>query len=163
MIYLKIDSIKGNCIEIPFEGHIILDSFQHGLATALTMRPGNTERTTGGPSFSDMAFRKTQDSSSPALYAACAGGTALGTAVVLVTRTEMDKPMSTIKYTLGDAMISSISTQGADGGDLPQESFSINFTSITSQMTQQNADGTPKGIAPFGWDLRACVPLAPPK
>ena len=76
-------------------------------------------------------------------------------------RIEGAKVMSTIKYVLGDAMISGISTSGSGGGDLPQESFSINFTTITSQMTQQNPDSTQKGVAPFGWDLKEGKALAP--
>jgi type VI secretion system secreted protein Hcp len=162
MIYLKIDSIKGNCTEDPFKEQIIVDSFSHGLSQALTSRPGNTERTTDGPQFSEMNFSKTMDSSSPGLYAACAGAQKLGAATVSITRVEADKSMSTIKYTLGDAMISGISTSGSSGGDLPQESFSINFTSITSQVTQQNADSSKKGVAPFGWDLKEGKPMAPP-
>jgi type VI secretion system secreted protein Hcp len=162
MIYLKIDSIKGNCTEDPFKEQIIVDSFSHGLQQSLTMRPGNTERTTDGPQFSEMNFTKTMDSASPALYAACAGAQKLGTAVVSVTRVEADKSMSTIKYNLGDAMVSGISTSGSGAGDLPHESFSINFTTITSQVTQQNADSSKKGVSPFGWDLKEGKALAPP-
>lgn len=162
MIYLKIDSIKGNCTEDPYKEQIILDSFSHGLSQSLTSRPGNTERTSDGPQFSEMNFTKTMDSSSPGLYQACAGNLKLGTATVSVTRIEGAKVMSTISYVLGDAMISGISTSGSGGGDLPSESFSINFTTITSQMTQQNPDSTKKGVAPFGWDLKEGKALAPP-
>jgi type VI secretion system secreted protein Hcp len=162
MIYLKIDTIKGNCTEDPFKEQIIVDSFSHSLQQSLTVRPGNTERTTDGPQFSEMNFTKVMDSSSPALYAACAGAKKLGTAVVSVTRVEGDKVMSTVKYNLGDAMISGVSTSGSSAGELPHESFSINFTSITAEVTQQNADSTKKGVSPFGWDLKEGKPLAPP-
>jgi type VI secretion system secreted protein Hcp len=162
MIYLKIKDIKGNCTEAGFIEQIKVDSFSHGLSNPLTARPGNTERTSDGPAFSEMNFSKTMDSSSPSLYQACAGNQKLGEAVISVVRVEADKVMSTVQYTLGDAMISGISTSGSADGGLPQESFSINFTTITSSWTQQNADSTKKGVAPFGWDLKEGKPLAPP-
>ena len=159
MIYLKIASIIGNCIEVGHEKEIIVDSYSHGLSQSLTMRPGNTERTTDGPQFSEMNFSKTLDSSSPQLYAACAGNKKLGLATISVTRMEADIPMMTIIYELGDAMISNISTSGSGGGGLPNESFSINYTTITAKMTQQSPDSTPKGVAPFGWDIKTGKPI----
>jgi len=161
MIYLKIDSIKGNCTDAGFENQIMVDSFSHSMHLNMTGHPKNTDRTAGGPQFTEMSFSKVMDSSTPLLYAACAGAKPLKTAVVTVTRDENDKPMNTVVYNLGEAMISSISTSGAAHG-MPSETFTINFTTITSQVTQQNTDSTKKGVAPFGWDLKKDAPLAPP-
>jgi type VI secretion system secreted protein Hcp len=36
---------------------------------------------------------------------------------------------------------------------MPSDSFSINYTKIASEFTQQNSDSTKKGTASFGWDL----------
>jgi type VI secretion system secreted protein Hcp len=161
MIYLKIDSIKGNSTDATYKDQIMVDSFQHAVHLALTQHGKNSDRTSGGPSFSEMSFTKVMDSSSPLLFAACAGALPLKTVVVSVTRDENNKAMSTVVYNLGEAMISNISTSGSAGG-MPHEHFSINFTSITSQVTQQNTDSTKKGVAPFGWDLKKDIPLAPP-
>lgn len=161
MIYLKIDSIQGNCTDAGYTGQIMVDSFQHGISLSMTRHGKNSDRTAGGPSFSEMSFSKVMDSSSPLLYAACAGARPLKTVVVSITRDENDKPMSTVVYNLGEAMISNISTSGSTGS-IPHETFSINFTTITSQVTQQNTDSTKKGVSPFGWDLKKDVPLAPP-
>ncbi len=161
MIYLKIASIKGNCTEDGYKEQILIDSFSHGLSNPLTAAIGNTDRTSDGPHFTNMSFSKVMDSSSPGLWQACAGNRKLGEATVSVTRIEQDKQMNTIVYVLGDAMIEDINTAGSSGNDLPQESFTINFTSITSQFTQQNADSTKKGVSPFGWDLKENKALAP--
>jgi type VI secretion system secreted protein Hcp len=160
MIYLKIDSIKGNCTDEGYKEQIMVDSFSHSVGQALASASKNSDRTSGGPHFSEMSFSKVMDSSSPLLYAACAGAKPLKTIIVSVTRNENDKPMETVVYKLGESMVSSISTQGATDG-MPHESFSINFTTITSQVTQQNTDSTKKGVAPFGWDLKKDAPLAP--
>ena len=162
MIFLKIDSIKGNSTIEAHKDQIEVESYSIGMAQNLTSNPANTDRTSGHPHFQDMSFNKVMDSSSPALYAACAGAKKLGTAVVTVVRIEGDSHMQTVVYNLGDAMIANVSTSGSSSGDLPMESFSINFTTITAQVTQQNADSTKKGVSPFGWDLKLGKPLAPP-
>ena len=162
MIYLKIASIQGNCTDAGFVNEVMVDSFSHSVSQALTTAHKNSDRTSGGPSFSEMTFSKVMDSSSPLMFAACAGAKPLGTIVVSITRNENDKPMKTVVYELGEAMISSISTSGS-ADSMPHESFSINFTTITSQVTQQNTDSTKKGVAPFGWDLKKDVVVAPTK
>jgi type VI secretion system secreted protein Hcp len=60
---------------------------------------------------------------------------------------------------LANAMIANISTSG--GGSSMMDSLTINFTSITSQYTQQNPDSTLAGTAPFGWDLTTNKPVTP--
>ncbi len=161
MIYLKIASIKGNCTEDGYKDQIMIDSFSHGLSNPLTAAIGNTDRSSDGPHFTNMSFSKVMDTSSPGLWQACAGNRKLGEATVSVTRIQQDKQMNTVVYVLGDAMIEDISTSGSSGNDLPQESFTINFTTITSQVTTQVADSTKKGVAPFGWDLKENKALAP--
>ena len=108
-----------------------------------------------------MSFSKVLDSSSPGLWQACAGNRKLGEATISVTRIQQDKQMNTIVYVLGDAMIEDINTSGSSGNDLPQESFTINFTTITSTVTTQIADSTKKGVSPFGWDLKENKAKAP--
>jgi type VI secretion system secreted protein Hcp len=55
-------------------------------------------------------------------------------------------------------MVSSIGTSG--GGEMG-DTFSLNFTQMTSEYTQQNIDSTKKGNASFGWDLSKNVAVAP--
>lgn len=161
MIYVSIDDISGNCTEEGYEDWIMVDSFSIGVSNSLTINPGNTERTTGGVNISEMSFSKTMDVSSMLLYAACAGNKSLGEVTVAVTRTEGESQMLLVTYVLGDAMVSNIASSGSGHGDLPSESFSLNFTTITGQYTQQNPDGTEKGQAPFGWDMTKRAVLAP--
>ena len=151
VIILQITDMKGNCT---IEGHadqIILLSYSHSLSIPLSNDPANTERTAGRPNFSDMTFSKMTDQSTPALYAACAQGKKLGDAIVHIGRNEAGAFMSLMKYTLTNAMVADVSTSG--GGSMPVDSFTLNFTKIASEFTQQNADSTKKGTASFGWDL----------
>jgi type VI secretion system secreted protein Hcp len=151
IIILEIKDMKGNCTIDGHADQIILNSFSHSVSIPLSIDPANTERTAGRPQFSEMSFSKMTDQSTPALYTACVQGKKLGDAIIHIGRNEGGVFMSLMKYTLTNAMISNINTSG--GGGVPSDSFSVNFTKIASEFTQQNADSTKKGTASFGWDL----------
>ena len=149
-IILQLGSIQGNSTIKGFENFIILHSFSHGVSLPIGLDTSNTERTMGRPNFSEFSLSKATDQSTPALYAACAAGTKLGNATVSIGRNEGGVFMLQMKYVMTNAMVSNISTSG--GGEM-MDSFSLHFSAITSQYTQQNVDSTKKGNAPFGWDL----------
>lgn len=151
VIILEIKDIKGNCQIDKYAGQVIVHSFSHSVTLPMQMDTSNTERTAGRPAFSEMSFAKMTDIATPALYAACAQGKKLGDAKIHIGRNENGVFMSLMEYVLTNAMVSSISTGG--GGGVPSDSFSLNFTKITSEFTQQNSDSTKKGVANFGWDL----------
>lgn len=151
VIILEIKDVKGNCSIDKYQGQIILQSFSHGVSLPLQMDHSNTERTAGRPVFSEINCSKMSDMSTPVLYAACTAGKKLGDAKIHIGRNENGIFMSVLEYVLRDAMVSNISTSG--GGGIPMDSFSLNFTKITQDFTQQNPDSTKKGTANFGWDL----------
>lgn len=159
-IILELPNVKGNSLIKDHTDKIIVDSFSISMSLPLTSDPANTERTLGRVSISEMAFSKSTDLSTCALYAACAAGTKLGDANVLIGRNEGGSFMLHMKYVLSNAMVSTFSTGGGGGG--MSDSFSLNFTKITAQYTQQNPDSSVKGTAPFGWDLTSNTDAAPP-
>lgn len=151
VIILEIKDVKGNCQIDKYQGQIILQSFSHGVSLPLQMDTSNTERTAGRPNFTEMTFTKMSDMATPVLYAACVQGKKLGDAKIHIGRNENGVFMSVIEYVLTSAMVSNISTSG--GGGIPMDSFSLNFTKITQDFTQQKSDSTKQGTANFGWDL----------
>jgi len=151
VIILDIKDIKGNCTIDGFADKIILNSFGHSVALPLNSDVSNTERTAGRPMFSEMNLSKMTDQSTPTLYASCTEGKKLGDATISIGRNENGKFMLVLKYVLTNAMVSNINTSG--GGGLPSDSFSLNYTKIKTEFTQQNPDSTKKGTASFGWDL----------
>lgn len=157
-VLLKIKDIKGNSTLDGATDQIVLYSYSIGVSISMNRDVGNTERTMGRPSFQEFSLSKATDQATPALYSACAAGTKLGDATISIGRNENGKFMSLLTYTLSDAMISSITTSG--GGE-SADTFSINFSKITTVYTQQNVDSTKKGTASFGWDLSKNV-SAPP-
>jgi type VI secretion system secreted protein Hcp len=156
-ILLQLGTIQGNSTITGFANQIILHSFSHGVSLPIGMDTANTERTMGRPNFNEFSISKATDQSTPAMYAACAAGTKIGTATISIGRNEGGVFMLQMKYVLTNAMVSSISTSG--GGEM-MDSVSLHFSGITSEYTQQNVDSTKKGNAPFGWDLSINAALA---
>jgi len=159
-ILLQIKDIKGNSTLQDFADAIILDSMSHGVTLPMAMDMANTERALGRAAFSEVNVSKTTDQSTPALYSACAAGTKLGDATISIGRNESGKFLSHVKYTLGNAMISSISTGLGGGGT---DSISIVYSKITMEYTQQGVTGDKAGTASFGWDLAKNAPAAAAK
>jgi type VI secretion system secreted protein Hcp len=151
-VLLQIKDIKGNSTLEGATDQIVLYSYGLGVQMQMNNDVGRTERTLGRPHFQEFSISKATDQSTPALYAACAGGTKLGDAKISIGRNENSVFMPLIEYTLSDAMISQISTGGSGESS---DSVTINFSKITTTYTQQNVDSTKKGTASFGWDLAA--------
>lgn len=155
---LEIKSIKGNSM---IDGHadkILILGFSHAAFLRIGEDAANSERTLGRPSFTDFAFEKMSDQSTPGLYAACAGGKKLGDVKFMIGRNESDKFMPLITYTLRNAMVATISTNSARGDVV--DNFTLHFTGFETEYTQQNIDSTKKGTAAFGWDVSKNKPLS---
>jgi len=60
--------------------------------------------------------------------------------------------------TLTDVIISNLSV--SSGGDLPSESFSLNYAVIKAKYTKQKEEGGQEGVAPFGWDISKNIAAA---
>lgn len=144
-------TIKGNSTMDAYVDKIIVNSYSLSVALPMSMDIANSERTAGRPMFSEVSFSKMSDVSTTEMYQACTQGTKIGPATLYVGRVENGKYMALFKYVFDDAMISNISTSG--GGGIPSDSFSINFSKITLDFTQQKKDSTEKGTASFNWDL----------
>lgn len=156
MLLLKIETIPGQSLveHADAADAIQCDSFNFSVSRACLSNASNQERASGEVHISEMSFSKSMDSASNALASACADGTVLGDVELHVTRT-VDKAETTyLKYVLSDTMVSSISASGHGGDGLPMESFSLNFTKITSEWTGQSADTTPAGVAAFEYDMK---------
>ncbi|WP_308925016.1 Hcp family type VI secretion system effector [Janthinobacterium sp. J1-1] len=144
-------SIIGNCQVVGYVGKIIVHSYSHGASIPLQMDSANTERTAGRPVFSEMSFSKMADLATTEMYKACTQGSKIGTATLYVGRVENGKYMGFFVYSMTHAMISNISTSG--GGGIPSDSFSISFTKIKCDFTQQQSDSTAKGTGTWNWNL----------
>jgi type VI secretion system secreted protein Hcp len=143
--------IKGNCTIEGYKDKVIVLSYSHGVTLPHQPDASNTERTAGRPAFTAISFSKMSDLSTTEMYKACTQGTKIGTVTLHVGRVENGKYMNFMKYEFTNAMIASISTSG--GGGVPSDSFTINFTKIKADFTQQAATSDAKGTGTWNWNL----------
>jgi type VI secretion system secreted protein Hcp len=156
VLILDLGAIKGNCTIEKFPDQLIVSSFSHSAYLPMASDAGNTERTLGRPVLSEMSFSKPSDLATTSLFKACTQGTKIGPAKLNIGRVENGVYMNFLTYVMDNAMISQMSCSG--GGGIPNDSFSINFTKITSEFTQQQADSTSKGVNTWTWDLGTMKP-----
>lgn len=144
-------SITGNCQIHNYTGKILVETYSHGVMLPLQNDISNTERTAGRPVFSEMSLRKMSDVSTTELYKTCTHGKYVELAKLHVGRVEDGNFMEIFRYEMTNAMISSISTSG--GGGMPADSFTINFTKLSCEYTQQQSNSTKKGTSTWNWSL----------
>jgi type VI secretion system secreted protein Hcp len=145
------DKIKGNSTIKKFPDKIIVNSFSHSAYLPMGSDAGNTERTLGRAVLSEMSFSKPSDLSTTELFKACTQGSKIGPATLHIGRVENGEYMSFMTYVMDNAMISQMSCSG--GGGIPNDSFSINFTKIKADFTQQKTDSSAKGTGTWNWNL----------
>ena len=151
-IYLKMPGVTG---QTQIEGHkdeMEVQSFQFGAGLAVTSGTSNQERTAGKPSFSEITVTRTSDSATPQLLQKLAGGEVFaGDTIITFPREDKSGLLPLMVVTLTDVILSGLSV--SSGGDLPQESVSLNYAAIKVEYTKQKEEGGQEGVAPFGWDL----------
>jgi len=152
-IYIKFGDIEGGVTEDKHKGWIEVNSFQFGVARAVSSGAGGQTRESTAPSISEIVVTKVNDASSPKLYEDSLAG-AFDTAVTIeMTQTTKKGTETYLKIELTDCGISGYSI--SSGGDAPSESLSLNFTKIVYTPTPlDNKGNTQKGDV-VGYDLLA--------
>jgi len=151
--YLKIAEIPGESKAEGHPGEIEVLSFSFGVSNS-----GRFDESAGGggagkSSFADLSFSSGLGKSSPKLAKASAVGTHLKDAV-LCCRKAGGQQYDYLKITLTDTLVSSYSVGGSSGGDLPSESFSLNFAKIKYEYFEQDAKGAVKLAGSMEYDLK---------
>lgn len=148
--FLKIDGIAGESQDSRHPGEIECESFDWGVQQAGNL--GNGGSPLGLPLaakgkntkaiFQDFAFRHRLDKASPRLIAACAQGTHIKSAA-LVLRKAGSKQVEFLKVTLKDLVVSSVTLESAAASDaIPLESVTLSYAEIEIAYYPQKADGT---------------------
>jgi type VI secretion system secreted protein Hcp len=154
-IVLNIPTIDGNCEITGYAKKIIVHSYSHGVSANLAAEPSNTNRTSAPPNVSEFNFSKESDSATNKLYQACVRATNLGSCTLTVFKASGTTLLKAFEYVFENALISSISTSGG-GGD-PSDSFSLNFTKLTSTYVVQTDAVAGGGNLPWSYDRKAKV------
>ncbi len=153
-MFLELDGIPGESTSEAHPRTIRIESFSIGVS----LTPGTTAG--AKPTFRDISFSKSIDKTSPVLYLNCASGKHLKSATLYV-RNSGERAFDFYIIKLSDVVVTSVQTSGA--GDLPMESFSLNYTKIEFHYIPQNVSGGPDtaNTVKTGWDLAGNVPINP--
>ena len=154
--YLQIDGIDGESTDEQHRNQIEILSFSWGASN-----PGITNQSYGAGSgggagkatFQDIHFTASASKASPKLMLAAATGQHIKEAKLFV-RKSGERQQDFYKIELRDVLVSSYQAAG-NGGTVPTDSFSLNFTKIQFEYTPQASDGTLESPVKAGYDVKA--------
>jgi type VI secretion system Hcp family effector len=152
-MFLKIDGIKGECTLEKFKDQIEIYSFSLGFSQPTSaLRSSEGGGTVARPYCADISFSKRYDVSSPAICQALWAGKTIKDVVLTLCRSDDKSSMiEYMKITMDNVVISNYNISG--GGDLPGETFSMNYSKIAFDYKQQKQEGGTGGNAASSYDL----------
>jgi type VI secretion system secreted protein Hcp len=149
-IYINFDGIPG---ESQSEGHrdwMDVYSFSWGETNSAGSVGGGAGG--GRVNIQDFSVSKPSAKGSPKLFLACATGQNFSEVVVEVTRNSGESEALLQRYVLTKCMITGYQV-GGDGGSVPTESLSLNFTKIEYTHVIYGADGRERERQTNSYDL----------
>jgi type VI secretion system secreted protein Hcp len=151
-MFVKIDGIEGESEDSSHKKEIQIQSFSFGASNAGSSGLGQGSGT-GKVSIQDLHIVKPIDKSSVTIHKFCCNGKHIPT-VVLTVRKAGENPQDYLVVTLTESMISSYTITGHEGGGLPMESVSFNFSKIKHDYKPQTATGSLGAMVTMTCDVK---------
>ena len=155
-IFMKFgDDVTGDVETQGYEKWIELTSFQWGVGRGIgsAMSGGNAREGTV-PSISEITVSKRMDGASPGLWTDAVAGELNTLVTIAFTVTSKNETTQYLSYELTDCGLSGYSV--TSGGDMPQESLSLNFSKISWSLTVRGEDGSGSPVTQ-GYDLTKSI------
>lgn len=150
--FLKIEGIEGESIDDRHKGEIEITSFSWGASNSGTFAAGGGGGA-GKVSFGSIRLTSAVTKASPMIFESVATGKHFPNVTISAVRTgAMEQEF--LKVTLTDVMITSYQSGGIVG-EVPTDSFKLNFAKIEFEYKPQKADGSLDASVKTGWDLKA--------
>jgi type VI secretion system secreted protein Hcp len=149
--FLKIDGVEGESTDDRHKGEIEILSFSWGESNMGTKVRG-CGAGAGKVSMQDFHFTMAINKASPKLFLMCATGEHIKEATLMVRKAGTEAPVEYLKIKLSDVVVSSYQTGGS--GDVPMDSFSLNFSKIEFEYKPQKPDGSLDAPIKAGYDLK---------
>ena len=150
--FLKIDGIEGESLDAKHADWIDVDCVVVGREPA-GCSPPRGGAGAGKVHFRDFSFTTRVSKASPKLFLACASGQHLKEAR-LVGRKAGKEQQEFLTWTFSDVLVSGYETGGAEGGDVPLDNVSLNFSKVEVAYKAQKADGSLDTPITAGWDIK---------
>ena len=150
--FLKIEGIDGESTDKVHKDEIEIDSYSFGLENPSTRASGGGGGA-GKVSVHDMHFTTGVNKASPNLMLACATGKHIPSATLTCRKAGGAGGFEFLKIKLSDILVSSYEPDTSGGGDLPEESFSLNFVKIDFLYTVQRTGETVETVFAQNFDV----------
>ena len=157
-IFLDLGDIKGESQDSVHPDEIVVLSWTEGLSNSASVDSATGGGGAGKVSFAGLSVVKNIDRSSPALRQLVASGNHIPKAV-LTLRKSGATPFEFFVVELEKVFVTSVSAGSSQGGDLPTETVTLNFSKITWTYTEQKADGSKGNEIPAGYDVENNLPI----
>lgn len=150
-MFLKIDGIKGESRDDKHKDQIDILSYSWGASQSGTRAVGGGAGA-GKVQLSDISFTTIVGTASPQLFLGCATGEHFKSAI-LTARKAGGSQQDFLVIKLNDVLVSSYQNGGSSAGDVPTDSFSLNFAQIDYEIKEQREDGSLGDGASGGWNI----------
>jgi type VI secretion system secreted protein Hcp len=149
-MFLKLDGIIGESRDKTHKDEINVLAFSWGASNFVS--GGGSGGGTGKVDFQDISFTTYTNAASTAVLLQLAQGRHIKSGI-LTLRKAGETPLEFIKIELSDCVISSYSSGGSSGEDIPTENFSLNFQKVEFTYTEQDPTGKAGEVHSMNWDL----------
>jgi type VI secretion system secreted protein Hcp len=158
--FLKLDTVAGESADQAHSGEIPLSGYNLGVSHPINQGSVSGGAGAGKASFADFSFTTPQSKASPILVQACAAGTRFNQAVVSLRKAGAQGRggFEFFKMTMSSVFVSSLSSGGSSGDDVPHDQVTLSFAKIQFQYTPQLASGAPDRPVTAGWDITKNAP-----
>jgi len=157
--FLKITGITGDAKDSNHTDWLQLESYSFGCHNTGSAAVG-TGMGTGKVAMQDFSFVPNGDSGGPDLFTACCSGKHLAEGTLELQKSAGDSKLVFFKVTFTDLLISSFSSHGGQGQEIPANQVTFNFAKIKMEATAQNTSGGGKGkTVTGGWDVKGNIKI----
>lgn len=150
--FLKIEGIEGESIDDKHKGEIDIMSYSWGMSNSGSFAAGSGGGA-GKVSFGTIRLTTAVTKASPMIFESVATGKHFPNVTISAVKTGAIG-QEFLKVTLTDVIITSYQTGGVVG-EVPTDSFRLNFAKIEFEYKPQSADGSLDASVKAGWDLKA--------
>ncbi len=150
-MFIKLEGIKGESVDHKHKEEIDVLAWSWGMSQSGTTHMGKGGGA-GKVNVQDISLTKYMDKASPNLMLYCCSGKHIKEAVLTV-RKAGDKPLEYMKITMGDVLVSSVSTGGSGGEDRLTENLTLNFGKVKTEYTPQKEDGSGEATLEMTWNI----------
>ena len=156
-MFLKLDGCDGESADDEHTDEIDLLAYSWGMTQSGSMHIGGGGGS-GKVNVQDMSITKYLDKATTVLMQKCCSGKHFSSAV-LTCRKAGEKPITYLKITMEEVLVSSVSEGGSGGDDRQTENITLNFAKVKVEYTPQKADGSAGAASELGFDIRKNVEM----